>query len=144
MSVYLPLTLHLAVALGVYAFAGSLGMLLMPRERLDRLFDEMGQSPGLMFAYSVIAFAVGAALIMVHHDWISPLGIVVTLAGWLIGIEGVAMLAFPSAMARIAAAFRPQIRLWCVLGLVLGALLILAGLAGRADALPVGVRAIQH
>jgi len=141
MSVYLPLTLHLAVALGAYAFAGSLGMMLMPRERTDRLFEEIGQSPGLMFAYGVIALAIGSVWIMAHRDWISPLGIVISAAGWWIALEGVVMLAFPAAVARFAAMLRPQIRLWLVLGLVLGLLLIVAGLTGRADALPLLPRA---
>lgn len=134
MSVLMPITLNLAIALGIYALAGSLGMLLMPAERADRLFDELLESPGLVFAYGLIAFAIGATWIMVHRDWMTPLGIVISLAGWWIALEGVVMLALPGLMARIARILRPRIRLWCMIGIVIGALLILAGVTGVADA----------
>jgi len=134
MSVLTPLTLHLAVALGVYAIAASLGLLLMPAARTDRLFDEMAESPALILGYGVIAFAIGAAWVTVHRDWMTPLGIIISLSGWWIALEGVALLASPALMVGIARALRPQIRLWSIIAMVIGALLILAGVTGIADA----------
>lgn len=134
MSVLMPLTLNLAVALGVYALAGSIGILLSPPERTARLFDEIANSPGLIFAYGVIAFAIGATWIMVHHDWITPLGIIISLAGWLITIEGVLFLAFPQVLVAFALKFKSNMKPWCLIGIVLGLLLIVAGLTGIADA----------
>ncbi|HEY1124594.1 MAG TPA: DUF2065 domain-containing protein [Sphingobium sp.] len=134
MSVLMPLTLHLAVALGVYIVAASLGMLFTPAARVDRLYAELADSPGLILAYGVIAFAIGAAWLMVHQEWITPLGIIVSIAGWIFAAEGVLMLAAPALMVRLAAVFRPILRPACIVAILLGALLVFAGLTGQADA----------
>ena len=136
MSVLLPLTLNLAIALGIYAFAGSLGVLLSPAERRTRLVEEMVESPGLIFAYGAIAFAVGATWVMVHQEWITLLGTIVTLAGWIIAIEGVLLLAFPAIVVRLALAMRPVLVPACIVGIIIGLLLIVLGLTGIANAVP--------
>ena len=136
MSVLLPLTMKLALALGIYALAGSLGVLLSSPERRARLFEEMADSPGLMYAYGIIAFAIGATWLMVHQEWLTPLGTIVTLAGWIIAIEGVLLLAFPAIIVRFALALRPVLVPACIVGIVLGALLIILGLTGVANAVP--------
>ncbi|MBO9575868.1 MAG: DUF2065 domain-containing protein [Sphingobium sp.] len=136
MSVLLPLTLHLAVALGIYALAGSLGLLLMPAERKARLWEEMTDAPGLLFGYGALAFAVGAAWIMAHQEWITPLGTIVSIAGWIIAVEGVLLLAVPALMVRLMLAMRPLTVPLCIVGIVIGALLIMAGLTGIANAVP--------
>jgi len=134
MSVFMPLTLHLAVALGAYIVVASLGMLLAPADRIDRLYEEMQDSPGLMLAFGVIAFAVGAAWLMAHREWITPLGFAVSIAGWIFVIEGLLMLVAPAVMVRLFAVVRPILRPACVVAILVGALLIFAGLTGRADA----------
>lgn len=134
MSVFMPLTLHLAVALGAYIVIASLGMLLAPADRIDRLYEEVRDSPGLMLAFGVFAFAIGAAWLMAHREWLTPLGIVVSIAGWIFVIEGVLMLVAPAIMVRLFAAFRPILRPACLVAILIGALLIFAGLTGRADA----------
>lgn len=134
MSVLLPLTLHLAVAFGAYVFAGSLGVLLMPAARRARLWEEMAESPGLLFGYGALALAVGAAWIMAHQEWMTPLGTLLSLVGWIIALEGVLLLALPALFMRLVLAIRPILVPLCILGLVIGLLLILAGLTGRADA----------
>jgi hypothetical protein len=136
MSALLPLTLKLAIALGIYALAGSLGVLLSSAERRTRLFEELVESPGLIFGCGVIAFAIGATWLMVHQEWITPLGIIVTLAGWIIAIEGVLLLAFPAIVVRFAGALRPVLVPACRVGIVLGVLLIILGLTGVANAVP--------
>ena len=136
MSVLLPLTLKLAIVLGIYAVAGSLGLLLSPPERRTRLFEEMTESPGLVFGYGVIAFAIGAAWLLVHQEWLTPLGTIVTLAGWIIAIEGVLLLAFPAIMIRFALATRKVLVPACIVGIILGVVLIILGLTGVANAVP--------
>ncbi|MBO9581529.1 MAG: DUF2065 domain-containing protein [Sphingobium sp.] len=134
MSVFMLLTLHLAVALGVYIVVASLAMLLAPADRIDRLYEEMRDSPGLMLAFGVFAFAIGAVWLMVHREWITPLGIVISVVGWIFAVEGVLMLVAPAVMVRLFAVFRPILRPACMVAIVIGALLVLAGLTGRADA----------
>ena len=50
---------------------------------------------------------------MVHQEWITPLGTIITLAGWIIAIEGVLLLAqaddldwFARELSRLPFAFR--------------------------------------
>ncbi len=106
----------------------------MPAARIGRLYEELLESPGLVLAYGVIAFAIGAVWLMVHQEWLTPLGLVVSLAGWIILIEGVLMLAAPALIVRVFAVFRPILRPACIVAIVIGLLLVIAGLTGRADA----------
>ncbi len=135
MSVLVPLTLHLSVALGVYCLAASLGLLIAPRERIAGLFEEMADSPGLLYAFGLITLAIGSAWIMAHREWTTPLGIAVSLAGWIAAIEGVLLLALPGLMVRIMLVFRSIVRPCAVAGVLIGLVFILLGLLGRPDAL---------
>lgn len=135
MDTSIVLTLHLATAIGLYAMAACLGILFAP-ERMNALMTDMERSPGMIYAFGVIAFAIGATIVMVHDIWTDPLAIIVTLIGWWVSIEGLLLLALPDVMLAIARIFQSSMRLWCGIGLVLGLLLFLAGQFGRATIIP--------
>jgi len=129
------LTLDLATAIGLYWIAAGIGLLLAPG-RMRAMVDDLVRVPGLAYALGLGVFAIGTAILIPHHVLHDPLSVVVTLLAALFALEGLALIAVPQAMARIAQPFLGHARPWAIVSLVLGLLMLLAGLTGRADALP--------
>ncbi len=61
---------------------------------------------------------------------------IVTILAALYAIEGLVLIAFPAILLSLARPFVPAARLWAIVAIILGLILFLAGLTGRADALP--------
>lgn len=127
------LTLSLAKAFGVYFIAAGLSGLLAP-ERWRAILDGFRQNAALSYISGVFVFALGAALVMVHNIWADPLAIVVTLVGWAAAIEGVILIVFPEPLLKWSVSFlRPgAVKIWAIAIIVIGAILLLLGLTGRA------------
>lgn len=129
----LPLTLNLAIALGVYMVAaGAMG--LIEPDRWRAILDEFKQRPGLTYISGVFVFALGTSLILVHSVWGDPLAIVVSLIAWGAAIEGILLIAAPATLLSFSASFlRPgTIKAFAIFACALGALLFLAGVTGTA------------
>jgi hypothetical protein len=125
-----PLTLHLMGAIGLYMLAIGAGALLAP-ERWAKLGDEMADSPGLTMLMGVAAFAIGVALLGVHHaldDWLQ---ILVTAIGAIAALKGLLILAVPRVMINAGAPLLARPRGWALLTAGLGLAFILIGLFGR-------------
>lgn len=131
MDTAFPITLHLAVAIGVYMTAAGVGGLVAP-ERWRGLVDEFERSPATGYLIGIAAFAIGATLVIVHNLWGDPLAVVVTLIGWAAAVEGVLMLAFPGPLVALGRAALGALRPFAAVAVILGFALILAGLTGRA------------
>jgi uncharacterized protein YjeT (DUF2065 family) len=129
------LTLWLAQALGLYATAAGIGIVTAP-QRFRAIVGEMEASPGLSYAFGVAAFAIGTAILIPHHLLADPLAAVVTIIAACAAIEGLVLLAAPQILLAIARPFVAHARLWGLIAILLGLLLFLAGVTGRADALP--------
>jgi hypothetical protein len=127
------LTLSLAKAFGVYFIAAGLSGLLAP-ERWRAILDGFRQNAALSYISGVFVFALGVAVIIAHNIWADPLAIVVTLIGWAAAIEGVVLIAFPEPLLKWSVSFlRPgAVKIWAVAIIVIGAILLLLGLTGRA------------
>ncbi len=125
-----PLTLHLMGAIGLYMLAIGSGALLAP-ERWAKLGDEMAESPGLSIVMGLVTFAIGAALLGVHHGLGDPLQILVSAIGAIGALEGLLILAVPRVMIAIGAPFFARPRGWAIFITALGLLFILIGLLGR-------------
>lgn len=132
------LTLRLAEAIGLYCFAAGIGILIGP-DRWRAIVEDMERLPALAYVSGAAAFAIGAAILIPHHILADPLAAIVTIIAVLILIEGLALLAVPQAFLALARPFLAAPRLWGIAAIVIGALLFLAGLTGRADAVPQGV-----
>lgn len=96
-----PLTLYLAVAIGVYVLAAAAAGFVTPY-RWREIVAELRKSSALTFMGGVIALPIGATVIMIHHRWDDPLAVVVTLIGWLAAIEGLLLIAYPKPLLAIA------------------------------------------
>ena len=129
------LTLDLATAIGLYWIAAGIGLWLAP-ERMRAMVDDLVRVPGLTYGLGLGVFAIGAAILIPHHVLYDPLSVLVTMLAALFALEGLALIAVPHILVRIAQPFLNGARLWAIVSLVLGVLMLLAGLTGRADALP--------
>ena len=128
------LTLELAQALGLYLIVIGLGGLFAP-QRWRMLIEELERSPALVMMSAVIAFAIGAALVLSHSILTDPLAIIVTVIGWGALIKGALLIAVPGPLMRLGRAATSATRIWSIAALVLGVLLGLAGLTGTAGLL---------
>jgi uncharacterized protein YjeT (DUF2065 family) len=129
------LTLDLATAIGLYGIAAGIGLLTAP-DRMRAMVDDLVRVPGLGFALGLGMFAIGTAILIPHHILYDPLSVIVTVLAALFALEGLVLIAAPQLLTGLARPFLANPRLWAIVSLVLGLLMLLAGLTGRADALP--------
>ena len=90
----IPLTLHLAVLIGLYELAAGI-VSLSGRMDWTAMLDEFERSPGLTFVTGFVCFAIGGAMILGHNHWTDPLAVIVSLVGWIVTAEGLLIMAFP-------------------------------------------------
>jgi hypothetical protein len=126
------LTLHLCVLIGLYMVAAGIGG-LTGAARWDALIGELERSAGLTYLLGAVAFAAGALVVMIHNRWTDPLACLVSVVGWAALAEGLVVLAHPPAWLALARPMLRHIRAVAIVSLLFGALLLVAGLTGRAD-----------
>ncbi len=125
------LTLRLAEAIGLYMIVVGIGGLVSP-SRWRAMMDDLDRSPGLVMALGFPVFVVGAVLVLIHSIWTDPLAVIVSLIGYFALFEGALLLATPAPLLRIGRLAVRFTRLWAGISILLGILLFLAGLTGRA------------
>ena len=132
-STTIPLTLSLSVALGLYMLAAGVGLYRIGDRAVD-LIGTFEQSPALTLLTGVVAYAVGVAIVLTHRVWTDPLAIVVSLTGWIAALEGLLLIAWPAPLWSLGRTMLggSGLRISLIFTLVLGALLILAGMTGTA------------
>jgi len=128
------LTLHLSILLGVYMIAAGLGG-LTDKERWPELIAELERSRALVYLIAIVAFAAGAVMVSLHNLWTDPLAIVVTLIGWSALAEAIMLFVAPASWFALARPFLRHLRAFAIVTILLGILLLAAGLTGRADPL---------
>ena len=125
------LTLRLSEAIGIYMIVVGIGGFLAP-SRWRAVMEDLERSPGLVMALGFPVFAAGAALVLIHSIWTDPLAVIVSLIGYVALIEGALLLAVPDPLIKIGRWSVQFTRAWAIVSIVLGILLFLAGLIGRA------------
>ncbi|WP_336967965.1 DUF2065 domain-containing protein [Sphingobium aromaticiconvertens] len=125
------LTLRLAEAIGLYLIVIGVSGLVAPA-RWRGVMEDLDRSPGLTIALGFSVFAVGTAMVMAHRAMSDPLAVIVTLAGYIALVEGALLIVVPRALLDIGRWAIRFTRIWAIISLVLGLLLFLAGLTGRA------------
>lgn len=128
------LTLHLSILLGIYMLAAGLGGLI-DRTRWEDLLAELERSQGLLYLLAIIAFAAGAVIVSLHNLWTDPLAILVTLIGWAALAEAILLFVRPALWFALARPFLKHLRVFAIVTILIGALLLAAGLTGHADPL---------
>ena len=125
------LTLRLSEAIGLYMIVVGIGGLIAP-SRWRAMMDDLERSPGLVMALGFPVFATGATLVLIHSIWTDPLAVIVSLTGYVALIKGALLLAIPAPLLRLGRWSLNFTRAWAAVSIVLGILLFLAGLTGRA------------
>jgi uncharacterized protein YjeT (DUF2065 family) len=125
------LTLRLSEAMGLYMILTGIGALASPA-RWRAVMDDLNRLPGLVMTLGFSVFVVGVAIVILHSIWTDPLAIIVSLIGYVALIKGALLLAVPGPLLRFGHWSTGFIRASAVVALVLGILLFLAGLTGRA------------
>ena len=134
MNTFVISTLDLAKAYGVYILVTGLAG-LFASDRWKLVMEDYTRSPGLTYLTAAIVFGLGLVLVTLHNLWTDPLAIIVSLIGWIVLIEGVALMALPEALLKFGAAAvasRNTTRIWAIFALIAGALLLFAAFTGRA------------
>jgi hypothetical protein len=128
------LTLHLARAYGVVVITVALAALFLPG-RMQAALADFERSPGLAFLAALFAVILGLFMVTVHTSFVDAPAVVVSLLGWLVLIKGILLLAAPEGLLKLGAAATTTastVRIWGVIALILGAVYLAIGLAGRA------------
>ena len=83
----------LASLIGVYFIAAGTG-LLVDRNSMKEMFDELKTQRMLGYLAGVVAFSIGGGIVAIHNDWSGLLAGFVSLVGWMALVEGALLLAF--------------------------------------------------
>ncbi len=127
------LTLSLAKAFGAYMIAGGLS-LFTGQDRWARVLDEFRDRPALTYIAGIVAYALGAAIIMAHNIWVDPLAGFISLFGWVAMLDGLIIIAAPALLLNLAQSMmKPALmKIFAIAVIILGALLLVAGFTGTA------------
>jgi hypothetical protein len=129
------LTLDLAKAYGIAIVAVACAALFAPG-RMSAVIADFERSAGLSFVTALFALTLGLVLVMAHSLWTDPAAVLVSLFGWIVLVKGILLLAAPEGLFKFAtasASSSSRIRIWGIAALVLAAVFLAIGFAGRAS-----------
>ena len=114
------ITLMLAKIIGLYLIAVGVGAMLTPN-RMGEVLEGLRNNAGLTFVTGIVAFAIGAALVLIHNDWQDLIASAVSAIGWIALVKGFFLLALPQPFLTFGSLFQNAflMRIW---GLVVTAL----------------------
>jgi hypothetical protein len=132
MTTAIPLTLQLLILIGGYELAAGLAG-FTGRISFKAMIDEFERSPSLTFMTGFIVYIIGGILVMAHSHWTDLLAIIVSAVGWIALIEGLMIMVWPKPLLDFSRPFVERQRGVSLFAMLLGIVLILLGLTGRAD-----------
>ena len=125
-----PLTLKLAIFVGAFLLAASIA--LVRPSIAQPLLTSIQNSPGVMHATAAVTAFAGGGLLVAHFDFSSITSAFVTLTAIWWAIEGLGLLAIGH---RLKIDSPANVRLYAlsnIPALVIGVVLLIAGIAGLA------------
>jgi hypothetical protein len=127
-----PLTRYLSRLLGVFLLVTAVSEWTQPGF-LTVVFPGVFDQPGLSWVFGMLTFASGLAVVLGHNDWSNNPAALVSLLGWLLTIEGAALLLIPAAglKAFFGAHVSPHFAIDTIFSTVVGAYLTYAGFVRR-------------
>ena len=130
LTVQNPLTLKLAIFVGAFLLAAS-SALVRP-SIAQPLLTSIQNSPGVMHATAAVTAFAGGGLLVAHVDFSSITAALVTLTAIWWAIEGLGLLAIGH---RLKIDSPANVRLYAlsnIVALLIGVVLLIAGIAGLA------------
>ena len=131
MAASLGMTNLLALFIGLYLVAGGVALIREPdfyRQALVGLRDDAVAG----FVTGIVAFVIGAVIVSLHNTWDTVLAAFVSLIGWLVLVEGLALIAarrdFLDLAARLAMT-GTVLRAVSIVSVVIGLLLVIVSLS---------------
>ncbi len=97
-------TIILARMLAVLYITIGLGILLN-RERYTKIYQELLNSPALLYVSGIVVLLIGWFIVSIHNEWETGWPLVITIFGWVALIKGALILALPRAMQALATRF---------------------------------------
>ena len=132
MTTAIPLTLQLLILIGGYELSAGLDG-FTGRISFQAMVDEFERSPSLTFMTGFIVYIIGGILVMSHHHWTDLLAIIVSAVGWIAVAEGLLIMIWPKPLLAFSRPFVERQRGVAMFAMLIGIVLILLGLTGRAD-----------
>lgn len=132
MTTAIPLTLQLLILIGGYELAAGLAGFI-GRIDFQAMIEEFDRSPALTFMTGFIVYIIGGILVMAHSHWTDLLAIIVSAVGWIAIAEGLLIMIWPRPLLTFSRPFVERQRAVSLFAMLLGIVLILLGLTGRAD-----------
>ena len=132
MTTAIPLTLQLLILIGGYELAAGLAG-FTGRINFQAMIEEFDRSPALTFMTGFIVYIIGGILVMSHHHWTDLPAIIVSAVAWIAVAEGLLIMIWPGPLLAFSRPFVERQRAVCAFAMLLGIVLILLGIAGRAD-----------
>jgi hypothetical protein len=122
-------TFCLAILIGAVTIATGIGGWRRPKA-WETMFDEFERSPGLTLAVAFVAILFGTLVLLLAGGWSGGLATALSVIGLASLAEGLILLAVPDLYLGL---MRPALRFarpWSAFAILLGALLLIAGLLG--------------
>lgn len=132
MTTAIPLTLNLAILIGLYELAAGIAG-LTGRLSWPAMIHEFERSPGVTFLSGAIAFFIGGTLILVHSHWTDLTAILVSAVGYIAFIKGLSIMLLPGPMLRFSERLVEHQKIISLVAMAFGLILLVLGIIGRAD-----------
>ena len=99
--------------IGLYLIAVGIGAVLTPN-RMGDVLKGLRENAGLTFVTGILAFALGATLILVHNQWQDLIASAVSVIGWVALVKGFFLLALPQPFLTFGSLFQNAflMRVW--------------------------------
>jgi hypothetical protein len=116
---------------GLYFVAAGLGI-MTNLVNVEKMLAEIQDSPMIRFMAGILAFISGVVILSMHNDWSTWQASFVTVFGWAALIKGLLIMALPGiTLSMMSAMTKPAfMRLWSLLVIVMGAVMLWFGFAG--------------
>jgi hypothetical protein len=130
MTTAVPLTLNLAILIGLYELiAGIAG--LTGRISWPALIHDFEEAPGVTFLSGAVGFMIGGTLILVHPYWNDLTSSLVSAVGWIVFAKGLLIMLAPMQLLKLSERLVVHQKLISCIAIGFGLFLIFLGVTGR-------------
>ena len=130
MTTAVPLTLNLAILIGLYELAAGLAG-LTGRISWPAMVQDFERMPGVTFLSGAVAFMIGGTLILVHSRWTDLTASLVSAVGWIVFAKGLLIMLAPMKLLKLSERLVLHQKLISIIAIGFGLVLLILGLTGR-------------